>query len=78
MPTPTTFAGLPTACWEIAMEVAAGQTNAAIAKKTHLSPSTVANYLSRMYEQLECPNRTSLAAKISTIVFKSQEYPSHV
>jgi DNA-binding NarL/FixJ family response regulator len=77
MRAPSTFAGLPTACWDIAMGVAAGETNAAIAKKTHLSPSTVAAYLSRMYEQAGCPNRTALAAQIGTIVSKNQEYPSH-
>lgn len=77
MLTTDAFYRLPKVHQRIAFEVAAGQTNASIAKKMHLSPSTIANYLSQMYEQVGCPNRTSLAGQLGTIITAHQEVSSN-
>ena len=77
MLTADSFQGLPKVYQLIALEVAAGKSNKTIGKKMNLAPSTVANYLSRTYEQTGCPNRTSLAGQLGTLFSANQEVGRH-
>lgn len=57
--------GLSAREWEVAVEVARGQTNVQIAKTLGISRRTVATHLERIYERLGIHSRAALAHRVA-------------
>jgi DNA-binding CsgD family transcriptional regulator len=51
----------------VAELAARGLSNKMIAKELFVAPNTVKNHLARIFEKLDVPNRTALAAKLSSL-----------
>lgn len=62
---PRTSAGLTTTEQRVADAVAAGQSNAEVARALFMSPKTVEWNLSKIYKKLQVRSRTELAAKLA-------------